>query len=311
MGDFRCFETSPEDVKKRLDVFLTACMPEKTRSGVQRLIEGGFVSVNGKAVTKTGYHLSHKELIQVHLPQAVGAEVRPEAIPLDILYEDELLIVINKARGMVVHPAVGNREGTLVNALLAHCDDLSGINGVIRPGIVHRLDKDTSGVMLVAKTDLAHISLAEQIRSHAAQRTYIALVHGNILQGGRIEGAIGRHPIDRKKMAVVARNGKPAVTHFEVLSRAQRYTLVSCKLETGRTHQIRVHMAYIGHPLVGDPRYGGPMEKSIQIKGQALHSWKLCFKHPVTNDLLEFIAPLPADMQNLLRSVHCLQPENA
>lgn len=305
------FFAAADDEAKRLDLFLTGCLPDRTRSNIQHLISAGSVCVNGKIRIKSGYSLNAMDRIEVQLPPPVIAEIRPEAIALDILYEDEQLVVVNKARGMVVHPAAGNREGTLVNALLAHCRDLSGINGVIRPGIVHRLDKDTSGVMLVAKTDAAHVSLAEQIRLHTACRTYIALVHGNLAAPGRIEGAIGRHPVDRKKMAVVSHGGKPAVTHFQVLCRSERHTLVSCRLETGRTHQIRVHMAHIGHPVVGDPRYGGPVVKNLPIRGQALHSWKLCFQHPLTGDTLEFSAPVPADMQELLWQVQCFLPEGA
>ena len=305
----RVFSAGPEDENKRLDVFLTVCLPEKTRSSIQHLIHEGVVQVNGKTRTKSGYSLTPGDHIQIRLPEPVMTEVKPESIPLDILYEDEQLAVVNKARGMVVHPAAGNQAGTLVNALLAHCSDLSGINGIIRPGIVHRLDKDTSGVMLVAKTDTAHVSLAEQIRRHTACRTYIAVVHGDIVQGsGRIEGAIGRHSLDRKKMAVVAQGGKSAVTHFEVISRLGRYTLVSCRLETGRTHQIRVHMAHIGHPVVGDPKYCRTVEKHQLIQGQALHSVKICFQHPTTGRTMEFSAPLPADMQKLLRHIkgnHC------
>lgn len=308
MEEIRCFATETGDSPQRLDVFLTARLTEKTRSGIQTLIHDGAVRVNGKIRTKTGYSLVAGDQVEIRLPAPVPTEVRPEAIPLDILYEDEQLVVINKPRGMVVHPAAGNQAGTLVNALLAHCRDLSGINGVIRPGIVHRLDKDTSGVMLAAKTDKAHISLAEQIRTHAAGRTYIALVHGSLAQGGRIAGAIGRHPSDRKRMAVVTQGGKPAVTHFAVLGRTERYSLVTCRLETGRTHQIRVHMAHIGHPLVGDPKYGGKILKNAPVRGQALHSWKIRFTHPATGAVLEFTAPLPADMQELLQQVNCNFP---
>jgi len=302
--DERTFTAEDTDENKRLDIFLTSCLPEKTRSFIQRLIAEGVVQINGKARTKSGYSLSAGDQVILRLPDPVMTEVRPEAIPLDILYEDDQLAVVNKARGMVVHPAVGNLTGTLVNALLAHCTDLSGINGVIRPGIVHRIDKDTSGVMLVAKTDKAHVSLAGQIRHHTASRTYMAVVHGDIAAGGgRIEGAIGRHPQDRKKMAVVAQGGKQAVTHFEVVNRLGRYTLVSCRLETGRTHQIRVHMAYIGHPVVGDPKYCRSVEKNLPIRGQALHSAKISFQHPTTGMEMEFAAPLPSDMQDLLRHI--------
>jgi len=306
MDETREFAVEPSQDEKRLDVFLTACLPERSRSNIQRLIADGAVQVNGRTRTKSGYALSAGDLVFMRIPMPVAAEIKAESIPLDILYEDGQLAVINKARGMVVHPAAGNREGTLVNALLSHCSDLSGINGVIRPGIVHRLDKDTSGVMLVAKTDKSHVSLAGQIRSHSAKRVYIALVSGIIsVQGGRIEGAIGRHPVDRKKMSVVTQGGKQAVTHFEVLKRSENHTLVSCTLETGRTHQIRVHMAFIGHPVVGDPKYGRSIAKNLPIKGQALHSWKIFFQHPISGEELEFLAPLPADMQELLRQTKC------
>ena len=300
MNEEMDFEVDPEDISARLDRFLTTRIPTLTRSFIQRVISEGDVNVNGKTRTKTGFGLSVGDHVHVTLPPPVSSEVRPEAIPLDILYEDQHIGVINKARGMVVHPAAGNLQGTLVNALLAHCQDLSGINGVIRPGIVHRLDKDTSGVMLFAKTDRAHVSLAEQIKSHSAVRIYIALVHGNIGQdGGRVEGAIGRNPLNRKKMAVVSQGGKPAVTHFKVLERLGRYTLVTCRLETGRTHQIRVHMAHIGHPVVGDPKYG-PSIDEFAIKGQALHSSQIRFLHPHTGEMMEFSAPMPQDIQDLV-----------
>ena len=222
-------------------------------------------------------------------------EVEPENIPLDILFEDSHMIVINKARGMVVHPAVGNHSGTLVNALLYHCKDLSGINGEIRPGIVHRLDKDTSGVMMAAKHDESHLGLAEQVKEHSATRTYYALVQGNIAEEkGTIKAPIGRHPKDRMKMAVVFENSKEAVTHFRVLERYGKHTLIECQLETGRTHQIRVHLAYIGHPVVNDPFYGF-RKMNFPIVGQALHSKTLSVKHPITGEVLHFEAPLPDD----------------
>lgn len=293
------FIVGAENNSARLDLFLTTHFPAITRSFIQRVISEGNVKVNEKTRTKTGFGLCPGDRVHIVLPAPVSSEVLPEAIQLDILYEDQHMGVVNKARGMVVHPAAGNRQGTLVNALLAHCRDLSGINGVIRPGIVHRIDKDTSGVMLFAKTDRAHVSLAEQIKSHSAVRGYIALVHGNISQdGGRVEGAIGRNPLNRKKMAVVSQGGKAAVTHFQVLERLGRYTLVTCRLETGRTHQIRVHMAYIGHPVVGDPQYG-PSKSDFAIKGQALHSSTVQFRHPVTGEPMEFSAALPQDMQDL------------
>ena len=294
------FPVGPEANEQRLDVCLTECMPELTRSQIQRLIAEGHVTVNGRIPSKAGYRLTSGETVQVSIPAPTADTVVAQDIPLDILFEDEQLVVINKRRGMVVHPAAGNQQGTLVNALLAHCSDLSGINGVIRPGIVHRLDKETSGAMLVAKTDLAHVSLAEQIRSHSAGRIYLAVVYGNLVaDAGKIEGAIGRHPKDRKKMAVVRQLGKPAVTHFQVVERLGRYTVVSCRLETGRTHQIRVHMASIGHPLVGDPKYG-PAKTEPGIKGQALHSSEIHFTHPRTGETMTFSAPLPQDMKDLI-----------
>jgi 23S rRNA pseudouridine1911/1915/1917 synthase len=294
------FLVGPDADEKRLDIFLVGHLPEMTRSRIQHLITHGNIRVNERIHTKTGYKLKNGDKVAIDLPSPIACEVNAEVIPLDILFEDEHLVVINKRRGMVVHPAAGNQQGTLVNALLAHCSDLSGINGVIRPGIIHRLDKDTSGAMLVAKTDLAHVSLAEQIRSHFAGRIYLAVVYGNLVaDSGRIEGAIGRHPKDRKKMAVVRQLGKPAVTHFQVVERLGRYTVVSCRLETGRTHQIRVHMASIGHPLVGDPKYG-PAKTEPGIKGQALHSSEIHFTHPRTGEAMTFTAPLPQDMQDLI-----------
>ncbi|HWR29221.1 MAG TPA: RluA family pseudouridine synthase [Negativicutes bacterium] len=303
MGELQKFLVSFEDSESRLDLFLTAHVSDVTRSFIQRLIADGQVTVNEKVRTKTGFSLTVGDLIQLILPAPVSSAIIPEDIPLDILFEDDQLAVINKARGMVVHPAAGNQQGTLVNALLAHCQDLSGINGVIRPGIVHRLDKDTSGVMLVAKTDQAHVSLAEQISNHTAGRIYLAVVHGNFTQEeGQVEGAIGRHPKDRQKMSVVRQGGKAALTHYKVLERLGRYCLVSCKLETGRTHQIRVHMAFIGHPVVGDPKYGPPMPK-FSIKGQALHSSQIHFVHPRTGEEMTFTAPLPQDMQVLVEQL--------
>lgn len=300
MGGKQEFLVGAEAGEQRLDVYLTECMPELTRSQIQRLIAEGHVTVNGRIPSKAGYRLTSSETVQVSIPAPTADTVAAQDIPLDILFEDEQLVVINKRRGMVVHPAAGNQQGTLVNALLAHCSDLSGINGVIRPGIVHRLDKDTSGAMLVAKTDLAHVSLAEQIRSHSAGRIYLAVVYGNLVaDSGRIEGAIGRHPKDRKKMAVVRQLGKPAVTHFHVVERLGRYTVVSCRLETGRTHQIRVHMASIGHPVVGDPKYG-PVKVEPGITGQALHSSEIHFTHPRTGEAMNFLAPLPQDMLELI-----------
>lgn len=289
-----------EEKGQRLDVFVVEKCPELSRSHVQKLIEQAHVLVDG-AQRKANFKLRGGEAVQVTLPEAEPISVEPEDIPLDILFEDKDIIVVNKARGMVVHPASGVYSGTLVNALLYHCQDLSGINGEIRPGIVHRLDKDTSGVMVCAKNDTAHLELAEQIRTKAAHRTYWAIVHGNIKEeAGIIKGDIGRHPTDRKKMAIVRENGKPAVTHFKVLERFGEYTLVECKLETGRTHQIRVHMTSIGHPLVNDPKYGPKKSSPFAIQGQALHSLQLTLTHPVTREEMTFTAPLPADMEKIL-----------
>jgi 23S rRNA pseudouridine1911/1915/1917 synthase len=296
----REFRVGQEDSESRLDLFLTRQLSELTRSFIQRLIAAGRVEINGIIRTKSGFSLSTGDHILMTMPPPIPSDVIPESIPLDILFEDASMAVINKQRGMVVHPAAGNWQGTLVNALLAHCQDLSGINGVIRPGIVHRLDKDTSGVMLVAKTDQAHVSLAEQIKNHTAGRIYVAVIHGTLAQDeGTIEGAIGRHPKDRKKMAVVRQGGKDAVTHYKVLERMERYTVVSCRLETGRTHQIRVHMALIGHPVVGDPKYGPP-STGFPIKGQALHSSAIHFIHPMTGAAMNFSATLPEDMRQLI-----------
>lgn len=287
---------------ERLDLFLVRQLPDLSRSYAQRLIADGQVTVDGTA-RKANYKLRGGEEIVCTMPPAEEIEICAEDIPLDILYEDADIIVVNKARGMVVHPAAGIYTGTLVNALLWHCHDLSGINGALRPGIVHRLDKDTSGVMVAAKNDMAHHYLARQIRDKDARREYRAIVHGNIVpRAGVVTGAIGRHPTDRKKMAIVRENGKPATTHFEVLERFGDYTYVSCRLETGRTHQIRVHMTSIGHPLVGDPKYTAK-KNPFAIVGQALHSLSLSLTHPRTGKEMAFTAPLPQDMEEILHTL--------
>ncbi len=292
---------------ERLDVFLTRMKPEFSRSHVQKLIADGAVTVSGKS-RKGNYRLHVDDEVELTVPEAETVEILPEDIPLDVLYEDNDIIVVNKARGMVVHPAAGVNSGTLVNALLYHCKDLSGINGEIRPGIVHRLDKDTSGVMVAAKNDKAHISLAKQIQDKTAHRVYKAIVWGNIKEeAGVIHGDIGRHPTDRKKMAIVQENGKSATTHFKVLERFGDCTLVECRLETGRTHQIRVHMTYIGHPVVGDPKYGatrhGKVKGNFSIQGQALHSISLELTHPTTGEVMTFTSPLPEDMEKILKKL--------
>ena len=284
---------------ERLDRFLASKEAQVSRSHIQKLIESGCVLVNGRTA-KANAKLRAGDAVETELPEAQELEILPEAIPLDILYEDSDVIVINKARGMVVHPAAGAADGTLVNALLHHCEDLSGINGVIRPGIVHRLDKDTSGVMVAAKNDRAHVDLAEQIREKTAQRIYRAIVCGTIAEDrGEIRAPIGRHPTERKKMAVVP-GGKEATTLFRVVERFPAHTLVECRLKTGRTHQIRVHMAYIGHPLFGDPKYG---RNTPDIAGQALHSCELSFTHPRTKERMTFAAEMPEDMKAILHAL--------
>ena len=295
------YTVTDSDAGSRLDVFLSAQPDNPSRSNIQKMITEGNVSVNGQ-VKRANYKLRPADNIVMTYQPPQEIEAVPEDIPLDILYEDSDIIVVNKARGMVVHPAAGVYTGTLVNALLYHCgDELSGINGKIRPGIVHRLDKDTSGVMVVAKNDFAQNSLAEQIGSKTAVKEYVALVHGNITEEkGIIEANIGRHPVDRKKMAVVTSGGKPATTVFHVLERFKNCTFVKCRLLTGRTHQIRVHMAYIGHPLIGDPKYCNSKNK-FDIQGQALHSLSLTLIHPRTNQEMTFTAPIPQDMQKLLK----------
>ena len=282
----------------RLDLYLAKKFPDKSRSHIQKIISDGLVKVDGKIV-KPSLKLIGGENISVEEVAAVETEYLPENLPLDILFEDADIIVVNKARGMTVHPAETVKSGTLVNALLYHCKDLSGINGVMRPGIVHRLDKDTSGVMVVAKNDFAHVNLAEQIQTKTATRKYLAIVHGVISDDfGIITGAIGRDKFDRKKMSVTP-DGKFAVTEFKVLDRFKNFTYVECKLQTGRTHQIRVHMAEIGHPLLGDSKYTS-RKNIFDIQGQALHSHTLTLTHPKTGERLTFTAPLPDDMKKIL-----------
>lgn len=291
-----------EDAGTRADVFLAAKLGV-SRSNMQKLLEDGRVK-RGEKIIKANYKVRAGEMFVVDIPEPEPIEAVPENIPLDIIYEDDDVVVLNKARGMVVHPASGNYTGTLVNALLYHCSNLSGINSAIRPGIVHRLDKDTSGIMIVAKNDAAHISLSQQIQSKTAVRTYLAVVRGNIkTDSGTIETQIARDKTDRKKMAVVKEGGRDAITDYEVLERFGKYTLVRCKLRTGRTHQIRVHMEYLGYPLVGDPKYS-PMKTPFGIKGQALHSHTLEFTHPRTGERMKFEAPLPEDMHKIITRLH-------
>lgn len=287
----------------RIDKYLTESLSGFTRSALAKLIEDENVLVNGKAVSKN-YKLRLNDNITVFVPDAVPLETEPENIPIDIIYEDDDLLVVNKPKGMVVHPAAGNYNGTLVNALLYHCkDSLSGINGVIRPGIVHRIDKDTSGLLIVAKNDTAHLDLAQQIKEHSFHRAYQAVAYGNFKDdSGTVHQPIGRSPKDRKKMAVTDKNSKDAVTHYEVLKRYGNFTRIRCVLETGRTHQIRVHMAYIGHPLAGDGVYG-PKKVITALNGQCLHAGELGFVHPTTGKYMEFKAPLPDYFENFLKKL--------
>nr|WP_230202620.1 RluA family pseudouridine synthase [Paenibacillus ihumii] len=288
--------------KTRIDKFVKEQLGDEiSRTQIQIWIEGGSVLVNGAKV-KTNYKLAPGDRITLTIPEAESVEIVPEDIPLDIYYEDSDVIVVNKPRGMVVHPAPGHSSGTLVNALMAHCKDLSGINGELRPGIVHRIDKDTSGLIMAAKNDKSHASLAAQLKEHSVTRKYLALVQGNLSHDqGTVDAPIGRDPHDRKMYTVIDRNSKHAVTHFHVVERFGDYTLLELKLETGRTHQIRVHMKFIGHPLVGDPMYG--RSKGLKINGQALHATVLGFVHPSTAEYKEFTAPIPADMEDLLHSL--------
>lgn len=294
------FEIAQADDKKRIDVFLAEKISEHSRSYIQKLIKDGLVLVNGEKV-KPNFKVKPGCIIDVTIPPPQEISLQPEPLELDIVYEDDDIVVVNKPQGMVVHPAPGNYSGTLVNALLYSCDELSGIGGVIRPGIVHRLDKDTSGLLVVAKNDAAHRSLAQQIKDRTLKRVYWCIVEKNIREDkGVINAPIGRHPTNRKKMAVLnAPTAKPAITHFKVLERFGEYTLVEARLETGRTHQIRVHMAYIGHPVVGDSVYGSRKQK-FNLKGQVLHAKKLGLIHPSNGEYMEFEAPLPEYFENLL-----------
>lgn len=282
-----------ENAGVRIDKFISENADGITRSATAKLIEDGNVTVDGKEISKN-YKCKENDEITVFIPDAKPLEARAEKIPLDIAYEDSDLLVVNKPKGMVVHPAAGNYDGTLVNALLYHCDgSLSGINGVIRPGIVHRIDKDTSGLLIVAKNDFAHIHLAEQIKDHSFHRAYQAVVYGNIREdSGTVNQPIGRNPNDRKKMAVTLKNSKNATTHYEVINRFGDFTHIRCILETGRTHQIRVHMAYIGHPLAGDMVYG-PKKVIKSLEGQCLHAGEIGFVHPRTGQYMEFKSELP------------------
>ena len=302
--DQKIIQASDEYKGLRIDKFLSEQNPDYSRSYIQKLIKDGQVSVSGKAV-KSNYKIDGSEEIVLLIPEQIVPDILPENIPLDILYDDQDLIVINKPKGMVVHPAAGHYSGTLVNALMYHCkDDLSGINGVMRPGIVHRIDQNTTGSLLVCKNDYAHNFIASQLKVHSITRKYRAIVHGNIKEDhGTIDAPIGRHPIDRKKMAIEPRNGREAVTHFQVLERFGNYTYIECQLETGRTHQIRVHMSSIHHPIVGDDVYGPAKCPFSGLQGQTLHAQVLGFIHPRTKEYMEFSAPLPEYFESLLQKL--------
>lgn len=298
------FEFQNTRTPERIDKFLTDFLPDLSRSHIQRLIKDEHVTVNEKCV-KVNYKVGKEEVVKVIIPEPETLpEIVPEEIPLDILYEDDDILVVNKPKGMVVHPAPGHYTGTLVNAVMYHCqDNLSGINGVLRPGIVHRIDMDTTGSLLVCKNDQAHHILAEQLKEHSITRKYHAIVHGNLKEdSGTINAPIGRHPTDRKKMSVHSSNGRRAVTHYRVLERFGNYTYIECALETGRTHQIRVHMASIGHPILGDSVYG-PAKCPFHLQGQTLHAKILGINHPKTGEYMEFDAPLPDYFQKLLQKL--------
>ncbi|MDR7249423.1 RluA family pseudouridine synthase [Bacillus pumilus] len=292
---------SEEQTSERLDKFLSTTEPEWSRTQVQQWVKDGLIKVNGKQV-KANYKVQAGDQIKVEIPEPEVLDVEAEPMDLDIYYEDADVLVVNKPRGMVVHPAPGHVSGTLVNGLMAHCTDLSGINGVMRPGIVHRIDKDTSGLLMVAKNDMAHESLVNQLVAKTVTRKYTAVVHGIIQHDtGTIDAPIGRDKKDRQSMTVTKESAKQAVTHFDVIERFQDFTVVECRLETGRTHQIRVHMKYIGYPLAGDPKYGP--RKTVDFNGQLLHAGVLGFDHPRTGEYIEFTAPVPADMQAFIDSL--------
>ena len=297
------FQVEKENTGIRIDKYLSDNMEDISRSYLQKLLKDKSITVNNKAI-KANYKVQEGDMVSVFVPEPEEPNILPEEIPLDILYEDDSLMVVNKPKDMVVHPSAGHTSGTLVNAVLFHCKgNLSGINGIMRPGIVHRIDKDTTGALLICKTDTCHRILAEQLKVHSITRKYRAVVQGNLKDDeGTVEGPIGRHTTDRKKMAINYKNGKEAITHYRVLERFGNATYIECQLETGRTHQIRVHMASIGHPLLGDTTYGSS-KNPYHLQGQALHAMVLGFLHPVTNEYMEFTAPLPEYFLKLLEKL--------
>lgn len=297
------FEVLSEDADSRIDRYLAQQMPDQSRSFLQKLIREEQITVNGRPV-KANYRLQPEDQVLVIVPDPQLPDILPENIPLDILYEDSDVLVINKPKGMVVHPAAGHYTNTVVNAVMYHCQgNLSGINGVMRPGIVHRIDRDTTGAIVICKNDQAHQSLAQQLKEHSITRSYRAIVWNNLKEDeGTVDRPIGRHPVDRKKMAVNEKNGKTAVTHYRVLERFGCFTYIECRLETGRTHQIRVHMASIGHPLLGDEVYGPSGKQPFRLQGQCLHAMTLGFLHPSTGEYVEFEAPLPEYFTQLLKN---------
>jgi len=305
MKDKYCFEIMEDLENERIDKCLSLLIDSLSRSFIQKIIKEGSVTVNGISV-KGSYRVKTDDQISFFLPPMVEPDLEPENIPLEILYEDQDVIVVNKPKGMVVHPAAGHYSGTLVNALMYHCGkELSGINGCLRPGIVHRIDMDTTGSIIACKNDWSHSCIAEQLKEHSITRRYHAICHGVLKEDdGTIDRPIGRHPTERKKMAVNEKNGKPAITHYHVLKRFGNYTYIECELETGRTHQIRVHMASIGHPLLGDGLYAPGRKSGFQLQGQTLHAKILGFRHPSTDEYVEVDAPLPEYFRHLLEVLH-------
>ena len=294
-------EITPEMEGERIDKCISNYLESLSRSYIQKIIKDGKAYVND-AVVKANYKVKVDDKVQFEIPDCEEPDIPPQDIPLDILYEDKDILIVNKPKDMVVHPAPGHYEGTLVNAIMFHCkDELSGINGVLRPGIVHRIDKDTTGSIIICKNDEAHRKIAQQLKEHSITRKYRAIVYGRIMEEeGTVNAPIGRHPTDRKKMAINEKNGKPAVTHYKVLERFDKYTYIECQLETGRTHQIRVHMTSIGHPLLGDEVYGNA-KCPFKPEGQTLHAMTIGFIHPTTGEYVEYEAPLPEYFEHLLQ----------